>query len=100
MFKKKSARYRTKPRTVFFQGREDDATVSATMATDISKAGQGQKEIYVVPARRRAKSVHAVIQDDTRRTDKVQIIPAKEVKPTFRTPCNFFTVDKIQLKLN
>ena len=58
------------------------------------------RRIYVVPARHQAKSVHEVIQDDTRRTDKVQIIPAKEVKPTFRTPCNFLTVGKIHLKLN
>ena len=47
---------------------------------------------YVVPARRRV--------NDTGATDTMQIIPAKKVKPTFRTPCQFLTVGKIQLKLN
>ena len=79
MFKIKSTRHRSKPRMVFLQGREDDAIISA-------RAGQGQKEIYIVPARRRAKGIH-VITFDTCANDKVQITPSDEIEPRFRTPC-------------
>jgi hypothetical protein len=92
VFKKKSARRRSKPRTVSLQGREDDEDLSTTTDNFIKTAR------YVVPARRR---IIAHSDKDVKLVQcagntsvligaiSIQIAPKQEVKPTFRTPCNF-----------
>ena len=90
MFQRKSTRHRSKPRTVFLQERKDDAIISA-------RAGQGQKEIYILPARRQAKGIHVnIIATPT--NDKVQIAPSDEIEPRFRTPCTSLHVDAIKIE--
>jgi hypothetical protein len=102
VFKKKSARRRSKPRTVSLEGREDDEVLSNATDTSIKVAR------YVVPARRRiiahadkdgnldqGASNISVLNSSA----EVQIVPKDEVKPTFRTPCKYFYVGKIKLQV-
>jgi hypothetical protein len=77
---------------ISFEGREDDAT-QYTITDNLIKVAR-----YVVPARR-----HIIAQVDKDRdlgcntnnmsvllaTANIQIVPKKEVKPTFRTPCRY-----------
>lgn len=52
VFKKKSARYRLKPRMVSVQGREDDVTPCVLATNPINKDTEGRKERYNMPAPR------------------------------------------------
>ena len=73
-------------------------------------------EKYVVPAKRHDKGNQIVTASSMHKqtmmclaseaqvlrigTFKFQIVPKKEVEPTFRTPCNLATVEKIWAKVN
>lgn len=76
------------------------------MAADISKARQGRKEKYIVPALRPKRKKFVVVHDTNqtvRHVSKfyhdnrvacifvgeilIQIAPTDEVEPKFRTPC-------------
>jgi hypothetical protein len=94
VFKKKSARCRSKPRTVSFEGREDDAV----MCTAIDNSVKATK--YVVPARRRIISYTDKKQPSiTIEENPIQIAIADEVEPTFRTPCRYIMVGTIKLQV-
>jgi hypothetical protein len=94
VFKKKSARRRSKPRTVSLQGREDDEV--HTIATDHSiKAAR-----YVVPARR-----HIISRIDKERPSifigeiSIEIAPADKIEPKFRTPCRYIMVGAVKVQV-
>jgi hypothetical protein len=100
VFKKKSARYRSKPRAVSFQGREDD-TVMPTATDNSVKVAR-----YMAPARRciiahadNSGNLHQGTSNISvlKSLAEVQIVPEDEVKPTFRTPCRYFYVGSIKL---
>jgi hypothetical protein len=100
VFKTQSARRRSKPRTVSFEGREDDEAKSTVTNISIKAAR------YVVPARRHIitpASMDRKFDQDTvnisvlNSSAEVQIVPKDEVKPTFRTPCKYFYVGTIKL---
>jgi hypothetical protein len=102
VFKTKSARRRSKPRTVSFEGREDDEA-QYTVTNNSSKDAR-----YVVPARRciiahadrvRELDQSAVDISILKSSAQVQIVPKDEVKPMFRTPCKYFYVGKIKLQV-
>jgi hypothetical protein len=95
VFKNKSARSRSKPRTVSLQGREDDGVLTTAIDNSVKAAR------YVVPARRpeNVACLSREVQILQIGTMQIQIVPQQEVKPTFRTPCKYITVGKIQVKL-
>jgi hypothetical protein len=94
VFKKKSTRRRSKPRTVSLQGREDDEVHS--IATDNSiKAAR-----YVVPARR-----HIISRIDKAHPSisigeiPIEIAPADKIEPKFRTPCRYIMVGAVKVQV-
>ena len=91
VFKKKSARYRLKPRMVSFQGRKDDVTPNAAAKNIVSKLNQRNSEKYIVPARRYEKKRQAtdVLYSKTHISIEhipVQLVVVEDIKPRFRTP--------------
>jgi hypothetical protein len=99
VFKTKSARRRSKPRTVSFEGREDDEA-QYTITNNSSKDAR-----YVVPARCQKYIKHAEVNDITSDGDDAisicteDIVVPEEIKPTFRTPCRFLMVGTIAIKI-
>jgi hypothetical protein len=99
VFKTKSARHRSKPRTVSFEGREDDE------AQYIVTNNSSKDARYVVPARRQKYIEHAKVNDITGDGDDAtsictgDIVAPQEIKPTFRTPCRFLMVGTIAIKI-
>jgi hypothetical protein len=94
VFKKKSARYRPKPREVSFQGREDNAALSMDTHNSIKAAK------YVVPARRQVISHTNNEQPFVYSGEiSIQIAPADEVEPNFRTPCRYIMVGAIKVQV-
>jgi hypothetical protein len=104
VFKKKSTRSRSKPRTVSLQGREDDAALSAANDNSVKVA------MYVVPARRREREVQPTLVCNAKKdvsqlahvmvgSVPVQITPSDEVEPRFRTPCTYIMVGRIAVQV-
>jgi hypothetical protein len=104
VFKKKSRRRRSKPRTVSLQGREDDEALSTVIDNSIKAAP------YVVPARRREREVQAIPICSAKKDASqfahvmvgsipVQSTPADDVEPRFRTPCTYLMVGRIAIKV-
>jgi hypothetical protein len=99
VFKTKSARRRLKPRTVSLQGREDDEALSIAINNSVKVTR------YVVPARRheyvRHTEVNNIIGDGNEATSicTEEIVAPEEIKPTFRTPCNYIMVGQIAINL-
>jgi hypothetical protein len=112
VFKKKSARCRSKPRTVSLQGREDDKVLYTSIHNSVEVAR------YVVPARRKKQA--NVLHSNNQRTElgssyanygkeartifvadvpMQQLVVPEEIKPTFRTPCNYIMVGSIIVSL-
>jgi hypothetical protein len=101
VFKTQSTRRRSKPRTVSFEGREDDEAKSI-VTNNSAKVAR-----YVVPSRRQeyidqAASNDSDVKKDTKNmtgTPAVQIVLPQEVKPTFRTPCRYLMIGTIKIKV-
>ena len=97
VFKTKSARCRSKPRTVSHQRREDDAAPP----TYTSKK-------YVVPARRQGRIIGTAANTDVNERESsscntntsivMQMVPKEKVNPMFRTPCKYFYVGTIEVQ--
>ena len=113
MFKKKSARPKSKSRTVSFQGRVDDMPLSIFCNDRLQAAYETSK--YIVPAlpqRKKTQNIHQKVRVNrtanvrsevsaksnefgSQRTNSLlqfgkmafEIFPHHEVEPCFRTPC-------------
>ena len=108
VFKKKLAKYRSNPRTVLFQGREDDVTSCVIAKSMVNNTNQRRTEKYVIPAKRNEKKkqkeativrkgnqeielrenfVHCGKMAKHISIGHVQLVAAEEVDPQLRTPC-------------
>jgi hypothetical protein len=101
VFKKKAARCRPKPRTVSFEGREDDKVAPAV---DISQMKVSSLEApkYTIPARRQQTKTTVPAKQLTHTmvgSIPIRITPADEVKPMFRTPCKYMYVGKASIQV-